>query len=161
VQSLVEHVIKNYRQGLGIEEIWKIDVQVCCPEQLPQAEASIWWDAECWFARLHVRCNLSGEFLSWLVLHELCELQAWRTSSFALQLIDQYPLRLPRREDYRAAYKREWQRLRNQEIEWRIFGLTGQRRPEHLTNEEWDGIGEWTHYRGEDQRENQKESRDE
>jgi hypothetical protein len=145
VRATAESVIKTYRQRMGIEEAWSIEVQVLCPSYLPQSEASIWWDAEVWFARMHLRCGLSAEFLTWLILHELYELQAWRSGAFSLQLLESLRDTSRHRASLssRETMKREWQRLRNQEIEWRIYGLTGCRRPDHLMEEPvetWDSF---------------------
>lgn len=156
----VEDLIAGARDRVGIESAWSIEVRVCCPEELPGAEASIWWNAELFYARLFLRCcsssgsevmgrdgkrgkceRLPHAFVEWLVYHELCELQMWRTSSLAqeirgvLRTMTQANTPTIPQEPQLLGLLEKWQLLRNQEIECRLFGLIGTRRPGYLGSE--------------------------
>ena len=76
----IEDLIREARERLGIETVWSIETCVCCPEDLPNAEASIWWHAELFYARLYIRCShqhtknrrlqaLPPAIINWLVYH--------------------------------------------------------------------------------------------
>lgn len=133
-KGLALSLVEKHRASLGIEPNWTIDPVVLCPADLKNHEAVIWWDAEVYYARLYVRCTIPSQFLEWLVLHELCELAYWRTTGYIQQLIESVGYRgsLEKRQQTQEILKREGQRMRNQEIEWRLYGLTGRRRPDHL-----------------------------
>jgi len=120
-----------YRLHVGIEEVWACDLRVVCPPALAGREACVSWDSEVWFARLSFRCDLSLELADWDLYHELCELQTWRTANLFVDVCEssvvRFTLLSQMQEQYRIA--------RNQEIEWRIYGITGMHRPGHLVEE--------------------------
>lgn len=140
----VENLVAGARERLGIEPVWSIEVCVCCPQDLPQAEASIWWHAELYYARLYIRCShahpktkrfqtIPDEIVSRLVYHELCELQAWRTTNFMREILGSYLWQLKADQGKQITELQEkWQIARNQEIEARLYGLLGTRRPGYL-----------------------------
>lgn len=148
--TTIDNLVAGARERLGIESVWSIETCVCCPQDLPQAEASIWWHAELFYARLYIRCShvhpktkrlqtIPTEIVSWLVYHELCELQTWRTTNFVNELaqtfVDECEVN-PNYKDQRLHHLRniqeKWQVVRNQEIEGRLVGLLGTRRPGYL-----------------------------
>jgi len=142
----VEQLLDEERYGIGIEDVWKIEVSVCCAEKLPYHEASIWWDSEIYYAWLHIRCEFvdSVDMIRWLVLHELCELQMWRSGNFMLELLDRlYPAnrvgKYPAVARQRETLGRQLIQVRNQDIECRLYGYTGSRRPEHIMVGESEG----------------------
>lgn len=140
LSAYVDDLVAGARDRLGIESVWSIEACVCCPQDLPQAEASIWWHAELFYARLYIRCShahpktrrlqtIPNEIVSWLVYHELCELQTWRTTNFVQDMIRDYTAGLSKSA---LALQEQWQVVRNQEIEGRLVGLLGTRRPGYL-----------------------------
>lgn len=135
-EARIRAIIVQSRDLIGLESAWSIELCVLCPERLPEHEASIWWDAEYFYARIHIRCGLPEDLECWLVKHELCELQQWRTGNAFWKLLDRlYPrerLLHPRALREREQLQRAWMMERNQEIECRLYGLLGQRRPGHL-----------------------------
>lgn len=126
-KSRVLEVITSCRDRLGIESVWSIEVQVQCPSCLPH-EAAIQWDSEAFYARLALRCSVPARLVTWLVYHEMCELQQWRTGSFVRSLLSAFPALSGEAQQALTHF----QQVRNQEIECRVYGLLGMRRPAHL-----------------------------
>lgn len=166
LEAEIQALLPGARERLGVEPVWSIEICVCCPEDLPQAEASIWWHAELFYARLYIRCShqhhktrktqrISDQIIKRLVYHELCELQTWRTVNFVRELMQSHIrlLETPRKEPNYAEVacnlQEQWQLVRNQEIESRLYGLLGDRRPEYL---ERDYVEIWTDYVKQDQK---------
>lgn len=140
LEDWVRDLIRGARDRLGVESAWSITPEICCPATLPSVEASIWWDAEVFYASMQIRCDVPDHLVSWLVYHELCELQMWRSTTFLQDMLaNLLPVGSGRgmRLAYqrRQTYLRQWRHQRNQEIECRIVGLLGQHRPAHLKEE--------------------------
>lgn len=133
LKDQAEAHIRRFRKRVGLEEIWSIEVLICCPEseEVQTAEASVWWDAEVWYARMLLRCNLPPALFEWCVVHELCELQRWRSASCYLE---SHQLLLPGEQSSRLL--EQYRQARNQEIELQVSALLGHRRPYHLTPNE-------------------------
>lgn len=125
-EQVMRH-IQRLRRRVGLEEIWSIDVLVCCPQDLPEAEASIWWHEEVWYARLQVRCTLSPLLLEWCVCHELCELSRWRSANCFLAVHERLLS-----GDETTRLLEQYRLMRNQEIELQVAALLGHRRPAHI-----------------------------
>jgi hypothetical protein len=126
VQAYCEETIRIWRSRVGIETVWSVEVDVHCPAEMGVHEASIWWDAEVWYARLEVACTFDVPMLEWLVVHELVELRRWRTSSHFFEV----HLLLVEGED-RDRLLRQYHLYRNQEVEAEVYQLLGRRRPFH------------------------------
>jgi hypothetical protein len=135
MRAYCEEQVEMWRGRVGIEPIWSVEVSVRCPSMMGRHEASIWWDVECWYAGLEVSCGHSERMLDWLVVHELCELRRWRTSTHVFEVFAYMALV----EDEGVARERErllkgYHQARNQEIEWETFELLGHRRPFHVSH---------------------------
>lgn len=123
--------MEQYRQEVGVEGIWSIEIRVCCPEDMGSHEASIWWDAELWYARMMLRCSLSQPMMEWLVCHELYELQDWRQANSLSEMVQQL---LPGETTDQLIER--WRIGRNQAVEERVYALLGHRRPYHIMGDE-------------------------
>jgi hypothetical protein len=140
----VHRLIEQNREMIGLEANWSIQVEVKCAGEIPNHEALMIWDPEFFYARMQVRCGFAEEMTRWLVLHELCELQTWRTveqwQKAVNALFPPMRTRTPLLIHQRATMHREWEVARNQEIECRLYGLLGEHRPGHLADEESGGM---------------------
>ncbi len=65
----IAQCIEAYRSSLGVDHDWSIECRVMCPVDMPEHEGSIWWDENCWYARLMVRCDLPLELVKWIIEH--------------------------------------------------------------------------------------------
>jgi hypothetical protein len=124
-----ERLIQRFRRRCGVEDIWQIETHIGCWSKDQQAEASIRFDAEVWYAHLFVCCEVTPDLLIWCVLHELCELQRWRSALCFLEAYEKLP---PEPEAERLL--RQFHQQRNQEIELQVAGLLNNRRPGHLVS---------------------------
>lgn len=127
----VQNALEACRSIVGLEPDWTIDVRILCPDELIDSEAAIYWHAEVWFARLMVRCDAPSDLIPRLVLHELLELQRWKTTDntckqLALAKVTEYG------EVWRL-FEQEQKEMRNQEIEQMVTALLGQSRSHHLS----------------------------
>jgi len=102
-----------------------------CPVDMPEHEGSIWWDENCWYARLMVRCDLPLELVKWIIVHELLELQDWRQASVVLgMLVEIQPA------NFKEHMEQLFRAARDQGIEQRVRLFLGQPRPYHLVIDE-------------------------
>jgi hypothetical protein len=107
----------------------------------------MWWHAELFYARLYIRCShqhpktkkmrtIPDDILAWLTYHEMFELQTWRTTNYVRDLIQSYIRTLdssaPDFSETTYKLQEQWQIVRNQEIEGRLVGYLGKRRPGYL-----------------------------
>lgn len=126
--AFVQTVMTNYRADIGIEPYWTVESRICCPDEMSEAEACIWWDTDLWYARMLLRCDVPDPLVYNLVAHELYELLHWRTGECFRQLADHV------QENALVIHlKQEHLKARNQEIEIEVQQfLSGMHRPYHL-----------------------------
>lgn len=112
--SYVDALIREYRADLGIEPSWKIIPQMVCAHALGGRNALLTWHLDYWQAVLTVRCNLSDDQILWEVVHELYELQRYRTGHLFLTLLGQLS---GDQQEVASIFLDAYRLARNQEIE--------------------------------------------
>jgi hypothetical protein len=132
ILAVATHLVTLHRDTIGIEPIWTIEVRICCPEEMPESEASIFWHAEVWYARMMVRCDVPEDLLSWLVIHELMELQRWRSTDLVHNALESAKIWSTTSVLW-TIYAQRLNEARNQEVELAVsMYMQGERRPLHL-----------------------------
>jgi hypothetical protein len=125
------HAINQHRDRIGLDTSWVIDPRVCCPQEMPGQEGSIWWDAQVSYARVMLRCDLPAALRLWVVVHELYELLLWETGDLFMTTCE-YATRAQR---FQTHLQQEYQSARNRQIERLVYRHLGYKRPGHLVEE--------------------------
>lgn len=134
VKTYCMEQVDMWRHRMGLEPFWSIEIVVSCPSAMGPHEASIWWDADCWYAQLLIGCKHLEDMLEWLIVHELCELRRWKTSSHYFE-VHGFLIDGADKERLLA----QFHTYRNQEIEADVYHLLGKRRPFHQSKGDQEG----------------------
>jgi hypothetical protein len=131
-QLYVQDLIEQFRGKIGLPSFWRVQPGICCPDEMPESEAVIQWDAAVWYAQMTIRCDASLDLLEWLVVHELKELMRWQTTELEGMMYDLVRKSREQPQSLRVYLAQQQRRARDQEIEEEIAALLGHARPMHL-----------------------------
>jgi len=100
--------IAQFRDRVGVEPLWQIEVELLCPQdddgeeesRLSLPNASISWVRDSWRATLRIRCDLPHQQRRQETLHELVELSFHGTGELWYFMRDSL---LQREEQYAAS----------------------------------------------------------
>lgn len=117
--------IASARKQLLIPPRWKIDLEIRCPNDMPEAQGSMSWDYlpnARYLMRL--RCDLDPHTARYVIAHELMEAIMAPYADFAEGLIAK-----EKSKRVRDLLIRQHGDIRNEHIEWVIPLITGLHRP--------------------------------
>jgi hypothetical protein len=118
-------ILERMREKFMIPPRWKVEVEIKCPDKMPEALGSMSWS---YLPNAHyflsLRCDVPSHLLEWIIAHELYE----AIMAPYAELAEEHIEKLPSKTAKHLTHTRHGD-VRNEIIEWILPLILGYTRP--------------------------------